>query len=99
MAGLSDNEMRTTLTSIKGVGKWTADMFPIFYLGRPGVLPMEDGAVRHVFQWLYGAPMTDDNVREVVCSLWRPYSSPAVRYMYRALNTGIVTTKSQVVTL
>lgn len=89
LAGLPDDEVRAALTSVKGIGNWTADMFLIFYLERPDVLPVEDGAVRHVFRWLYGAPMTDENVREVVCSLWRPYSSTAVRYMYRALNNGM----------
>ncbi len=89
LAELPDDEVREALTSVHGIGKWTADMFLIFYLGRPDVLPVEDGAVRQVFRWLYGAPLTDDNVRQVVCSLWRPYSSTAVRYMYRALNNGM----------
>lgn len=73
-----------------GIGRWAADMFLIFYLERPDILPVEDGAVRQVFRWLYSAPLTDDNVREVVCSLWKPYSSTAVRYMYRALNSGLL---------
>lgn len=90
LAALPDDEVRAALIAVRGVGRWTADMFLIFYLGRPDVLPVEDGAVRHVFRWLYGAPLTDENVREVVCSLWRPYSSTAVRYMYRALNMGVV---------
>lgn len=90
LAVLSDDEVRSALTAVRGIGRWTADMFLIFYLERPDVLPVEDGAVRQVFRWLYGAPLTDDNVREVVCSLWKPYSSTAVRYMYRALNTGLV---------
>lgn len=46
LAGLSDDEVRTALTAVHGIGKWTADMFLIFYLERPDVLPMEDGAVR-----------------------------------------------------
>jgi DNA-3-methyladenine glycosylase II len=86
LAGLSDDEVRSALTAVRGIGRWTADMFLIFFLERPDVLPVEDGAVRQVFRWLYGAPLTDGNVREVVCSLWKPYSSTAVRYMYRALN-------------
>ena len=90
LATLPDDEVRRALTAVHGIGRWTADIFLIFYLGRPDVLPVEDGAVRQVFRWLYGAPLTDDNVREVVCSLWRPYSSTAVRYMYRALNMGLV---------
>lgn len=90
LAALSDDEVRAALTAVRGIGRWTADMFLIFYLERPDVLPVEDGAVRQVFRWLYGAPLTDDNVREVVCSLWKPYLSTAVRYMYRALNMGLV---------
>ena len=90
LAGLSDDEVRAALTAVRGIGRWTADMFLIFYLERPDVLSVEDGAVRQVFRWLYGAPITDENLREVVCSLWRPYSSTAVRYMYRALNRGLL---------
>lgn len=94
LAVLSDDEVRAALTTVRGIGRWTADMFLIFYLERPDILPVEDGAVRQVFRWLYGAPLTDDNVREVVCSLWQPYSSTAVRYMYRALNSGFVVGES-----
>lgn len=90
LAGLSDDEVRSALTAVRGIGRWTADMFLIFYLERPDVLPVEDGAVRQLFRWLYGAPLTDENVRQVVYSLWRPYSSTAVRYMYKALNSGFV---------
>jgi DNA-3-methyladenine glycosylase II len=86
LAELSDNEVRAALTAVRGIGRWTADMFLIFYLERPDVLPVEDGAVRQVFRWLYGAPLTDDNMREVVCSLWKPYSSTTVRYMYQTLD-------------
>lgn len=81
LSKLSDDDVRTALTAMHGIGKWTADMFLIFYLERPGVLPVEDGAVRQVFKWLYGAPITDENVRVVICSLWQPYSSTAVRYI------------------
>lgn len=94
LAGLSDDEVRAALTAVRGIGRWTDDMFLIFYLERPDILPVEDGAVRQVFRWLYGAPLTDDNVREVVCSLWKPYSSTAVRYMHRALNSGFVVGES-----
>lgn len=68
-------------------------MFLIFYLERPDVLPVEDGAIRQAFKWLYGAPITDNDVREVVCSLWKPCSSTSVRYMYRALNMGLLESK------
>lgn len=94
LAELPDNEVHRALTAVHGIGKWTADMFLIFYLGRPDVLPVEDGAVRQAFKWLYGAPFIDGNVREVVRSLCRPYSSTAVRYMYRVLNMGLVNSRA-----
>ena len=90
-----ENDIRASLTALPGIGKWTCDMFLLFYLGFPDILPIEDGALRQAFQWLYGAPITNPDVRQVVCSLWSPYSSTAVRYLYRALNEGVVKNKSQ----
>lgn len=90
LVNLSDDEVRKVLTDIHGIGKWTADMFLIFYLDRPDVLPIEDKAIQQVFNWLYESPITDESVRNLVCSLWHPYSSIAVRYMYRALNNGFL---------
>ncbi len=87
---LSDDEVRKALTSAKGVGRWTADMFLIFTLDRPDVLPLEDGAIRQVFSWLYGVPLADATAQQLVCSLWHPHASLAVRYMYRALNQGVL---------
>ena len=87
---LPDEEVSNLLQQLPGIGKWTADMFLLFYLGRQDILPVEDGALRQSFEWLYGAPLANKEVRQVVCSLWRPYSSVAVRYLYRALNNGLV---------
>ena len=90
LAELPDEDVYKTLVQLPGIGKWTCDMFLLFYLGRPDILPVEDGALRQAFEWLYGAPIVSKEVQAVVCSLWRPYSSTAVRYLYRALNTGLV---------
>ncbi len=90
LRALPDNEIQKELQQLPGIGKWTCDMFLLFYLGRPDVLPIEDGALRQSFEWLYGASITSPDVREVVCSLWQPYSSTAVRYLYRALNMGLI---------
>ena len=89
LAELPDDQVYKTLVQLPGIGKWTCDMFMLFYLGRPDILPVEDGALRQAFEWLYGAPITNPDVRTVVCSLWSPYSSTAVRYLYRALNLGL----------
>ncbi len=89
LPGLSDDEVRKRLCRIKGIGAWTADMFLIFTLDRPDVLAPGDGAVRQVFQWLYGAPMTNPEVASIVCDLWHPYASIPVRYFYVALDRGL----------
>ncbi|MGI6033123.1 MAG: DNA-3-methyladenine glycosylase family protein [Coriobacteriales bacterium] len=90
LCGAPEDEIRSELMALPGIGRWTCDMFLLFYAGRPDVLPVEDGALRQSFEWLYCAPLGDPAVRQVVCSLWRPYSSYAVRYLYRALNKGLV---------
>lgn len=90
LAQLPDDDVRAALCQTRGIGRWTADMFLIFYLDRPDVLPLEDGAVRQAFAWLYGVPITDPTAQTLICDLWHPYASVAVRYLYRALNQGLV---------
>lgn len=90
LADEPDDEVRRLLCQTRGVGRWTADMFLLFHLGRPDVLPLEDGAVRQSFLWLYGVPITTPEAQALVCDLWHPQASLAVRYLYRALNQGLV---------
>ena len=89
LADLPDEEARAWLTAIPGVGTWTADMFMIFQLERPDVLPLSDLSFRRAFEWLYGAPVDDANVEAVVCDLWRPWRSYGARYLYQAQNMGL----------
>ncbi|KRO12897.1 HhH-GPD family protein [Olsenella uli DSM 7084] len=63
LVDMTDDEVRASLMRIRGIGKWTVDMCLIFYLGRSDILPVEDGAIRQMFQWLYGEPITNANVR------------------------------------
>lgn len=85
---LSDKEVIQQLTSIKGIGTWTAKMYLIFVLDRQDILPFEDGAFLQVYKWLY---KTDDVSKQSItkrCKKWKPYSSIAARFMYRALDMG-----------
>lgn len=85
----SDGEVIKVLTSVKGIGTWTAKMYLIFVLDRQNVLPFEDGAFLQVYRWLY---KTNDLSKQSIikkCKKWSPYSSIAARFMYRALDTGI----------
>lgn len=85
---LSDKEVITELTKLKGIGEWTAHMYLIFVLDRPDVLPITDVAFLQVYKWLY---KTEDCSKQSVipkCKKWKPYSSTAARYFYRILDSG-----------
>ena len=85
---LSDGEVFHELTKLKGIGKWTANMYLIFVLNRLDILPTNDVAFLQAYQWLY---KTDDRTEKTVlkkCKKWKPYSSIASRYLYRALDGG-----------
>lgn len=86
---MDDKGVMKTLTSLKGIGNWTAKMYLIFVLDRPDILPTEDVAFLQAYEWLY---KTKDRSKESVekkCKKWKPYSSVAVRYLYRALDSGL----------
>lgn len=86
---LNDEDVIRKLTSLRGIGAWTAKMYLIFFLDRKDVLPYEDGAFLQAYKWLYD---TDDISRESIihrCKNWKPYSSIAARYMYKALDSGL----------
>lgn len=89
MNTLSDEEVICSLTKLHGIGNWTAKMFLIFVLNRPDVLPVEDGAFLQTYRWVY---KTDDCSEKAVskkCRKWKPYSSIASRFFYRALDAGL----------
>lgn len=83
-------DIAAELQSFTGIGKWTTDMFRLFYIEEPDILPIEDGAFRQAFCWLYSVETYEAPVIDIIIALWRPYSSLAARYLYRALNMGLV---------
>lgn len=90
---MSDKEVIKYLTKIRGIGTWTAKMYLIFVLNRPDVLPVEDGAFLQSYKWLYNTDDVSKQSIEKKCHKWKPYSSIASRFMYRALDMGF--TKEQ----
>jgi 3-methyladenine DNA glycosylase/8-oxoguanine DNA glycosylase len=89
LARLSDAEIVERLTRIKGIGVWTAEMFLIFALGRPDVLPVADLGVRvgmRRFHGLGGLPTPADCV--TLAHQWRPYRSVAIWYLWRSQDAG-----------
>lgn len=84
---LDDDAVIETLTKVKGVGRWTAEMFLIFRLQRPDVLPVGDLGIVKAVQRAYKlrkAPSPDRLTR--IGEAWRPYRSVACWYLWASLN-------------
>lgn len=84
--GMDDETIIAELLAIRGVGRWTAEMFLIFHLLRPNVLPLDDvglinGISRNYFS---GDPVSRSDAREVA-EAWRPWASVATWYIWRSL--------------
>jgi DNA-3-methyladenine glycosylase II len=84
---MDDELVVETLTKVKGVGRWTAEMFLIFRLQRPDVLPLGDLGIAKAVQRAYKlrkAPSPDRLTR--IGEAWRPYRSVACWYLWASLN-------------
>jgi DNA-3-methyladenine glycosylase II len=81
---LGDDAVVDQLVAIKGVGRWTAEMFLIFKLGRPDVWPVDDLAIRNAVKRAYNLDPTKDNM-QTVAEPWRPWRSVASWYLWRSL--------------
>lgn len=89
----SDAEVISLLTGIKGIGKWTAEMFLMFHLHRPDVLPLQDiGLLKAMHVYCDDIPLKNNNkyhrplIYEQSAKLWAPYRSVATWYLWRALD-------------
>ena len=83
---MDDDAITRELVAIRGISRWTADMFLIFHLARPNVLPLDDaslisGISQHYFS---GDPVSRSDAREVA-DAWKPWCSVASWYIWRSL--------------
>tara|TARA_B100000745_G_scaffold297315_1_gene244087 strand:- start:4595 stop:5512 length:918 start_codon:yes stop_codon:yes gene_type:complete len=87
---LDDEAVVRQITSLRGVGNWTAQWLLIRALGRPDALPLGDLALRRVVSRLYfqDEPLNDTEVEEF-CRRWSPYRTYATTYMFTAMRTGM----------
>ena len=86
---MADEKVIETLTQVKGVGRWTAEMFLIFRLQRPDVLPVGDLGIVKEVQRVYKlrkAPTPDRLTR--IGEAWRPYRSVACWYLWASLSNA-----------
>jgi DNA-3-methyladenine glycosylase II len=83
---MEDEEIVARLTAVRGIGRWTVEMFLIFKLGRPDVLPLGDLGVRKGFGRTFGKrKLPEPTVMSRRGERWRPYRSVASWYLWRAL--------------
>jgi DNA-3-methyladenine glycosylase II len=88
LAEASDADVITALTAVKGIGTWTAEMFLIFHLDRPDVLPLGDLGVRRAVERAYATPdLTPARLVEIA-EPWRPYRSTASLYLWESLDNA-----------
>jgi DNA-3-methyladenine glycosylase II len=83
---LDDEAIVTELTRIPGIGRWTAEMFLIFYLLRPDVLPLGDLGLRRGVELHYGAGSWQHDLLHRLDRRWRPWRTVATWYLWRSLD-------------
>jgi DNA-3-methyladenine glycosylase II len=83
----SDERVVDQLTQVRGIGRWTAQMFLIFSLGRLDVFPHDDLGVRTAIRDRYGLEdLPDKQTAHAIAAPWRPYASVASWYCWRTLD-------------
>ncbi len=83
---LDDAEAIEELVAVKGIGMWTAQMFLMFHLERPDVLPVGDLGIRRAIERAYALPeLPDAETITRIAEPWRPYRTLACRYLWRSL--------------
>jgi DNA-3-methyladenine glycosylase II len=84
---MDDEAIIEELVAIRGIGRWTAEMFLIFHLMRPNVLPLDDlGLLKGIsVNYFSGEPVSRAEAREVG-EAWAPYRSVATWYLWRSLD-------------
>ncbi len=86
-AAMDDEAVITELTAIRGIGRWTAEMFLIFNLRRPDILPLDDAGLLQAISLHYfsGEPVSRFEAREVA-QAWKPWCTVATWYLWRSLD-------------
>lgn len=84
---MGDAEVAAELIAVKGLGQWTVDMYLMFHLGRPDVLPVGDLGIRRAVERAYGLPALPDPAQlTAIAEPWRPHRTLACRYLWRSLD-------------
>jgi DNA-3-methyladenine glycosylase II len=88
MRAMGDEQVIETLIEHKGVGRWTAEMFLIFSLGRPDIFSLGDGGLKNAVIKIYKLKNpTPEKIRKIA-ERWRPYRSMASLYLWASLDNS-----------
>jgi len=86
-AAMDDTAVIADLVAIKGIGRWTAEMFLIFNLMRPDVLPLDDIGLRRAMAGAYGLERVPEPAgMKAIAARWRPWRSVGTWYLWRSLD-------------
>jgi len=83
---LSDDEIINLLTKVKGIGRWTAEMFLIFTLGRQDIFSVGDLGLKNAISNIYKIDKSDYSAILKISQKWSPYRSIASLYLWRSLD-------------
>jgi DNA-3-methyladenine glycosylase II len=87
LPSLENDEVLAALTQVRGVGVWTAQIFLMFALQRPNVLPLGDFGIRNAVRQAYGLPaMPNPAELAQIAQPWHPYCTVASWYLWRSLD-------------
>jgi DNA-3-methyladenine glycosylase II len=87
LSTVSDEEVINQLIQVRGIGRWTAEMFLIFCLGRPDVLPVTDLGIRKAMQKIYSIPELPKPAEMLaIAQPWRPHRTVATWYLWKSLS-------------
>jgi DNA-3-methyladenine glycosylase II len=88
---LPDEDVIAALIEVKGIGRWTAEMFLMFHLARPDVISVGDLGIRRAIQIAYGMKeLPDPTEMERISEAWRPHRTLACLYLWRSLENAPV---------
>ena len=88
---LTNEEVIKKLTTLKGIGQWTAEMYLIFSLGRENVLSKGDGTIRRTIQWMYDLEELPSSEKLVkYFSSWTQYATIVSSYLWKSIELGLL---------
>ena len=88
---LDDKTVKQVLTQVKGIGRWTSEIFLIFTLKRENILPIFDVGLQRAAQWLYQTSTAERKKQLTLCAKqWHPYASYGAFYLWKAIHRNLL---------